>query len=104
MRSKFSVLCLSVVVFLVSGVAKAQNMAQPTVNAASIAKANPPFTTGVAVRAQPTDSTGLLTPADLQELAQQFGDMPARYFNPVMQWLSTRLQLRAQEYAIKPKH
>jgi hypothetical protein len=53
---------------------------------------------------QPTDSTMLLTYKDFQELSQAIlGDVPAKYANPITNWLQQRFQQRAQEYALKPK-
>jgi hypothetical protein len=52
---------------------------------------------------QANDSTPLLTYKDFQELANLIQDYPARYVNPITQWLQQRYQLRAQEYATKPK-
>jgi hypothetical protein len=52
---------------------------------------------------QPNDSTPMLTAKDLQELVNLIQEYPAKYANPITQWLQARYQLRAQEYAIKPK-
>jgi len=52
---------------------------------------------------QPNDSTPMLTAKDLQELVNLIQEYPAKYANPITQWLQQRYQLRAQEYAIKPK-
>jgi hypothetical protein len=52
---------------------------------------------------QPNDSTPLLTYKDFQELANLIQEYPAKYANPITQWLQARFQLRAQEYALKPK-
>jgi hypothetical protein len=57
----------------------------------------------VAPLRQANDSTPLLTYKDFQELANLIQDYPARYVSPIIQWLQARYQLRAQEYAIKPK-
>ena len=53
---------------------------------------------------QATDSTGLLTYKDFQELNTQIiQELPAKYANPIVQWLSQRIQLRAAEYVEKQK-
>jgi hypothetical protein len=57
----------------------------------------------VAAFRQANDSTPLLTYKDFQELVTLLGDVPAKYANPITQWLQQRYQLRAQEYMTKPK-
>ena len=57
----------------------------------------------VAPLRQANDSTPMLTAKDLQELVNLIQEYPAKYANPITQWLQARYQLRAQEYAIKPK-
>jgi hypothetical protein len=48
------------------------------------------------------DSTALLTYKDFQELNTFLQDFPAKYANPITQWLQARYQQRAQEYMRKP--
>jgi len=50
-----------------------------------------------------TDSTPVLQLRDIQELANMIQDYPAKYANPITNWLSERFQLRAKEYMLKPK-
>jgi hypothetical protein len=52
---------------------------------------------------QANDSTPLLTYKDFQELANLLQELPAKYANPITNWLQQRYQLRAQEYTTKPK-
>ena len=58
----------------------------------------------ISVPKQATDSTPLLTFKDLQELANLLQDYPAKYANPITNWLQQRFAQRAQEYALKPNH
>jgi len=52
---------------------------------------------------QANDSTPLLTYKNFQELENMIQEIPAKYANPITNWLQQRFQLRAQEYALKPK-
>jgi hypothetical protein len=50
----------------------------------------------------PTDSTGLLNYNDFKELLDKIlGDIPAKYSNPISQFLQQRFQERAQQYLQK---
>jgi hypothetical protein len=52
---------------------------------------------------QANDSTGLLTFKDFIDLNTTIlQELPAKYANPITQWLQQRYQLRATEYATKP--
>jgi hypothetical protein len=51
-----------------------------------------------------TDSTAVLQGRDLQELVNLIQDYPAKYANPITQWLQQRYQLRLGELLKKEKH
>jgi hypothetical protein len=57
----------------------------------------------VAPLRQANDSTPLLTYKDFQEFNALIQELPAKYANPITNWLQQRYQLRAQEYTTKPK-
>lgn len=50
-----------------------------------------------------TDSTALLTPGDYKELFEFIQEFPAKYANPINQWLVNRYNLRIQQWALKRK-
>lgn len=66
----------------------------------SVTKTNPPK---ISVDTSITDSTGLISIKDVQELEQQLQELPAKFCNPISGWLNQRLQLRAQEWLGKKK-
>lgn len=45
-----------------------------------------------------TDTTALLQWRDYQELAVQLQELPAKYANPIMEWMNKRFEQRAKEY------
>ena len=51
-----------------------------------------------------SDSTAVLQGRDLQELVNLIQDYPAKYANPITQWLQQRYQLRLGELLKKEKH
>ena len=88
MKSFFALFLLSIVLFSCQSVEAQSKKAKDSAQVAPPRQAN--------------DSTPLLTYKDFQELANLIQEYPAKYANPITQWLNARYQQRAQEYMRKP--